>query len=142
MKVNFDLIDNHTLNLEGHHIDLHNDFDFVRLDYDVARREIKLNWKKSIGEWIEINEISSLTLVHKSFTFFEVIDKDENKNYEDATCLGEITYFPSASREVNDEFILQSKPNENDDIIFFFENGRRVRINCEQIELTINESEV
>ena len=142
MKVNFDIIDNHALNLEGQHIDLHNNFDFVGLDYNVANRAIKLNWKKAIGEWIEINEISSLTLVHKSVTFFEVIDKGENKNHEDATCLAEITYFSSTSREINDEFILQSKPNKNDDIIFFFENGQRVRIHCEQIELTINESEI
>lgn len=38
-------------------------------------------------------------------------------------------------REINDEFMTQSKPNENDDIIYLFENGKMFRFNCEQIIL-------
>jgi hypothetical protein len=46
MKVNFDIKDNHAIGIAGRHIDLHNNFDFVGFDYNVADREIKLNWKK------------------------------------------------------------------------------------------------
>ena len=142
MKVNFDITDNHALNFEGRHIDLHNNFDFVGFDYNVVAREIKLNWKKSSGDWVDKNELSSLVLAHKAVTFLKVIDQDENSNYDDDSCLGEITFFPSTAREINDSIVPQSKPNDGDDIIYFFENGQRIRIHCEQIELSVNKEQI
>jgi len=138
MKVNFDIIDNHALNFEGRHIDLHNNFDFVGFDYNVTEREIKLFWKKSSGDWVDKNELSSLVLTHKVVTFWKVINQDEKSNYDDDNCLGEITFFPSTAREINDSFVPQKKPNAGDDILYFFENGQQIRIHCEQIELSVN----
>jgi hypothetical protein len=142
MKVNFDITDNHALNFEGRHIDLHNNFDFVGFDYNVVGREIKLNWEKSSGDWVDKNELSSLVLAHKAVTFLKVIDQDENSNYDNDSCLGEITFFPSTAREINDSIVPQSKPNDGDDIIYFFENGQRIRIHCEQIELSVNKEQI
>lgn len=138
MKVNFDIADNHALNFDGRHIDLHNNFDFVGLDYNVADREIKLNWKKSNGNWINKNEFSSLVLTHRAVTFFKVIDQDEKSNYEDDSCLCEISFFPSSEREFEDSIISQSKPNDGDDIKYFFESGQQIIIHCDQIELNVN----
>ncbi|WP_396184025.1 hypothetical protein [Flavobacterium sp.] len=137
MKVNFDIKDNHAIEIAGRHIDLHNNFDFVGFDYNLADREIKLHWKKSNGDWIDKNEFSSLVLTHKGVTFLRVIEKDEKSINEDDSCLGEITFFPSTEREKNDSIVSQSKPNDGDDIIYMFENGQRIRIHCEQIELKI-----
>jgi hypothetical protein len=103
----------------------------------LADREIKLHWKKSNGDWIDKNEFSSLVLTHKGVTFLRVIEKDEKSINEDDSCLGEITFFPSTEREKNDSIVSQSKPNDGDDIIYMFENGQRIRIHCEQIELKI-----
>lgn len=138
MKVNFDIKDNHALEIAGLHIDLHNNFDFVGFDYNVPDREIKLHWKKSSGEYINKNELSSLILIHKTVAFLKVVEQDERSNYHDDICLAEITFFPSTAREINDSVVPQSKPNEGDDILYFFENGQLIRINCEQIELNIN----
>lgn len=138
MKVNFDISDNHILNIEGRHLDLHNNFDFVGYDYNVEDKEIRLNWKKSNGDWVHKNEISSLVLIHKVVTFLEVSDLEEKSNNEDGSCLGEITFFPSSLREIKDSILPQSKPNNGDDIIYFFENGRCIRIHCKQIDLSID----
>ena len=142
MKVNFDITDNHALSFEGQYIDLHNNFDFVGFDYNVADREIKLNWKKSSGDWVGKNELSSLVLAHKSVTFLKVIEQDEKSNYDDDSCLGEITFFPSTAREINDSIVSQLKPNDGDDILYIFENGQRIRIHCEQIELSVNKDQI
>ncbi len=137
MKVNFDIINNYSLCIVGRHIDLHNNFDFVGFEYNIADREIKLHWKKSNGEWVDSNEFSSLVLIHKEVTFLRIIDQDKDSNYVDDSCLGEITFFPSTAREINDSIIPQSKPIVGDDILYFFENGQRIRIHCEQIELNV-----
>lgn len=138
MKVNFDIKDNHAIEIAGRLIDLHNNFDFVGFDYNVSDREIKLNWKKSSGDWVDKNEFSSLVLTHKGITFLKVIEQDEKSTYEDDSCLGEITFFPSTAREINDSIVPQTKPNDGDDILYFFENGQQIRINCKEIELSVN----
>ncbi|MDP4208553.1 MAG: hypothetical protein Q8928_07040 [Bacteroidota bacterium] len=135
MKVNFDIIDNHALNFNGRCIDLHNNFDFVGFDYNIANRQLKLSWTKSKGNWVDKDELINLVLVHNSVTFLTITDQDENSSFEDDSCLGEITFFPSTAREVNDSIVPQQKPNDGDDILYFFENGQAIRIHCEQIEL-------
>jgi hypothetical protein len=139
MKVNFDIIDNYALSYEGRLIDLHNNFEFAGFSYKVADKEVHLSWIKSSGTWVDNNELLSLILVHKAVTFLNVIGLYEKSTYNDDCCLGEITFFPSAERELNDDIVIipQSKPNNDDDIIYFFENGQKIRINCEQIELLI-----
>lgn len=142
MKVNFNITDNHALSFQGEYIDLHNNFDFVGYDYNVADREIKLNWRKSSGNWVDKNEILSLVLAHKAVTFLKIIDQDEKRNYDNDCCLGEITFFPSIAREINNSILPQSKPNVGDDILYFFENGSRIRIHCERIDLSVNKDQI
>jgi hypothetical protein len=137
MNLNFDLVDNYAINIAGRHIDLHNNFDFVSFVYNVVDREVKLHWKKANGDWVDKNEISSLVLTHKGVTFLSVIGQDEKSTFEDSSCLGEITFFPSTERAINDCIAPQPKPNDGDDILYFFENGQLIRIHCEQIELGI-----
>lgn len=138
MKINFDIKDNHALEIAGRVIDLHNNFDFVGFDYNVADREIKLYWKKSCGDWVDKNEFLNLILTHQGVTFLKVTEQDEKSTYDDDCCLGDITFFPSTSREINDCIIPQTKPNDGDDILYFFENGQQIRIHCKEIHLSAN----
>lgn len=137
MKVNFDIINNQYLSIAGRQFDLHNNFDFVGFEQNIADKEIKLHWKKSKGEWVDSNEFSSLVLIHKEVTFLRIIEQDEKSTYDDDSCLGEITFFPSTAREFDDSILPQSKPKDGDDIKYFFENGQRLIIHCEQIELNV-----
>jgi hypothetical protein len=138
MIVNFDITDNFALNYEGRDVDLQNNFDFVGFDYNVAERQVKLSWKKSSGHWVDKNEISSLFLIHKAVNYLMVIEQDENSTYADDSCLGEITFVPSTLRELNDIIVPQSKPSEEDDILYLFENGQRIRIHCKELELSVS----
>lgn len=135
MNVNFNIIDNHSIEYNGRLIDLQNNFDFLGFDYHVADREIKLHWEKSIGEWVPQNEFLNLVLIHKGVSFLRIIEQDENSSYDDDCCLGELSFFPSNAREINDCIVPQPQPNAGDDILYFFENGQVMRIHCEEIEL-------
>jgi hypothetical protein len=137
MKVNFDIIDNYALNFQGLHIDLHNNFDFVGFDYKVEQRELKLTWNKTNGEWVDIHELSQIILTHTGVDYLKIIEQDEKSILQDDNTLGEISFFPSTSREINDSIIPQEKPNEFDDIIYSFENGQVIRIHCDRVELSV-----
>lgn len=141
MKVNFKITDNSALNYDGRHIDLHNNFDFIGFDYDVRNKEFVLNWIKCNGDWVGKDEFDRLTIIHKAVTYLKITEIDDKSSFEDDICLGDISFFPSSARELNDSIVPQSRPNKGDDILYFFENGQLIRIHCELVELKFNEYE-
>jgi hypothetical protein len=56
--------------------------------------------------------LNNLILVHHSVKFLSITDQDKNSSFEDDSCLGEIIFFPSTTREINDSIIPQQKPND------------------------------
>lgn len=137
MKVNFDIKNNHILVINGFELDLHNNFDFIGLEYKVIEKEIKIKFEKTKGDWVDKNEFSSLIFTHFGVSYFQIDSKDENSNLEDDICLSEFTYFPSTLRQMNDSIIPQLQPNDGDDFLYFFENGQLIRINCTEIILNL-----
>ena len=68
MKVNFKMEEGYAVDYNGEHIDLHNCFDFVGITEDTARDELKMEWKKTIGDWVREDEYDSLTFVFKNIS--------------------------------------------------------------------------
>jgi hypothetical protein len=136
MTVNFEITDNSALKYKGRHIDIHNNFDFDGFDYNVLERKIILRWKKTTGDWVDKGELPGFILVHKVVTWFKVTEQDEDSTSEADSCLAEISFVPPTLRELDDTIVSQSKPNLGDDILYNIENGQRIRIHCNEIELS------
>lgn len=141
MKVNFDIIDNIALNYQGLYIDLHNNFNFEKIEFNVDHNEVKLTWKKTDGEWVGKNELSKIILTHNGVDYLKIMGQDENSFLQDKNTLAEISFFPSTSRGINDSMSSQQKPNPDDDIMYFYENGQAIRIHCDKIELSVIQAE-
>jgi len=45
------------------------------------------------------------------------------------------TFFSSLMREVNDNTMGQDLPVEGDNILYIFQSGQIIRVQCEEIEL-------
>ena len=134
METNFEIEENYAVQLNGTHIDLHNNFDFIGLTKN--GKNITVDFKKTKGDWIKNDEFKNLNFEFKNVSYEYFEDGDPKAVKEDAERLGEITFFSSDSREINDLFIPQTKPKMNDDLIMFFEDGKVIRIGCDKIELT------
>ena len=129
MRTNFEIEENYAINFNGIHIDLHNNFDLKKiLEIDDS---IQIEFNKTKGDWVNKDEFDKIILHHKNVTYKKMsIDKlNPSKN------LNEITFYPKAFREKNNEIMSQSKPKENDDVIYIFENGKYIRLNCQEIQL-------
>lgn len=133
MKTNFEIEENYAVQLNGIHIDLHNNFEFKEIsEFD---NNIQIEVVKSAGDWVYEYEFEKLTFLHKNVTFKNSANGDNSEFPEDENTLSGISFFPQSMREINNGFMEQKKPNENDDIIYLFENGKMFRLNCEEIEL-------
>jgi len=134
MKTNFEIEENYAVQLNGTHIDLHNNFDFIGLTKN--GKNISLKFKLTNGDWVKDDEFEKLNFEFKNVSYEYYEDGDPKALKEDTERLGEITFFPSDSREINDGYIPQTQPKMNDDLMMLFEDGKVIRIGCEEIKLT------
>lgn len=137
MKTNFEIDDNHAVSYKGHHIDLHNDFDFTGVTEATIEPEITLEFKKSNGDWVRNDGFAQLMFRFKNVNYKYFGEGELTDHPEDSKCIGGITFFPSAIRDISNGLTYQKVPNENDDLVFTFEDGRIIRVNCEEVELIV-----
>lgn len=133
METNFEIEENYAVQLNGIHIDLHNNFQFKEiLEFE---NDVRIEFVKYEGDWVHTDEFEKLTFLHENVTFKSSDIGDNSEFPEDENTLSGISFFPKSMREINDELMEHRKPNGNDDIIYLFENGKMFRLNCERIEL-------
>lgn len=116
-------------------MNLHNNFDFVSYEYKIAKRQLKLVWVKP-GNWVSNDKVSRLEIIHSNVFYFKVNYQHINESSDDE-CLGEVSYFPSSERAINNAFTSQTKPNDGDDILYVFESGYFIRVGCSEIEIIV-----
>jgi hypothetical protein len=133
MITNFEIEENYAVQLNGVHIDLHNNFKFKEISESV--NNVRIEFVKSKGDWVHEDEFEKLIFIHENVSFNNSEDGDNSKFPEDENTLSGISFFPKSMRNINDGMMEHCKPNYNDDIIYIFENGKMFRLNCEQIEL-------
>ena len=118
-------------------IDLHNNFDFSNFFYDVDNHSLLLSWKKTVGDRVFEGGPSSLVFAHKNVNYLSVIPRDKEVPTSEDSCLEDITYFSKTNRENHGFLLDQSVPEQDDDIIFIFQGGQKIRVNCDEIELIV-----
>ena len=131
MKTNFEIDENSGVKYDGIHIDLHNNFE-LKLKKKKGKNLI-VEFLKLNNDWVHKNEFAKLTFVHKNVTY-EFFENGNNDEYpEDENTLSVIGYFPKSMRNINDGFMQRNKPELDDDIIYFFQNDKTIRIGCDEI---------
>jgi hypothetical protein len=133
MITNFEIEENYAVLLNGVHIDLHNNFEFKNISK--SGDSVQIEFVKSKGNWVHEDEFEKLIFVHLKVSFINSAEGDNSEFPEDENTLSGISFFPKSMRNINDGLMLHSRPNDDDDIIYLFENGKMFRFNCEQIEL-------
>jgi hypothetical protein len=136
MKTNFEIEENYAVRLNGIHIDLHNNFEFK--EFSESNNNVSIEFIKSNGDWVHKNEFKKLLFLHKKVTFKNSVEGDSSEFPEDENILSGISFFSNSMREINNGFMSHSKPSENDDIIYLFENEKMFRLNCDEIELIVS----
>lgn len=138
MLTNFAIIDNYAIKIDDQFFDLHNNYDFVRMEQLTEADEIVILFRKSDGEWAAGEKVEEIRVRHRGVSYLNVQEKDADADPADETCLSELTFFPREDRDTNDSLLIQTTPNATDDILYFFQSGHRIRIGCESIEVTYN----
>jgi hypothetical protein len=137
MKTNFAIEKNYALVYNGRLLDLHNNFDITSIVYDLARKEFKILWCKTNGDWVSTDEADKLELIHRSVSHLYISDKDERGHMEDDSSLDDVTFYQSSHRNELHNIIDRPTPSVGDDILYTLQSGRKIQLCCEEIELLL-----
>jgi hypothetical protein len=136
MRVNFEIANNTSLIVDGHTIDLHNNFNMVGYSFDLARRTLVIEFSKAAGQWVAEDEYASVRIIHTDVFFYNIgYDNEVYEFPDDDKTVSAISFVPSADRESNQEIFSNGSPREGDDILFIFETDHFLRVGCGAVEV-------
>jgi hypothetical protein len=131
---NFELAkDGISLNWQGYNLDLHNNFDFESLHYNLFKNQVALVWVKSPETWAKKTVLPGLTLLFTNVHFLVVKERDAAQPYAEDSGLMHVSFHPAALRNEFDSISLA--PSPGDDLTFFFQSEWGIKINAEVAEL-------
>lgn len=93
MKRSYEIISGIYLVQDGYELDLHNNFDFVRLDYSLVERRLLLLWKRSNGNWVSSNTPKTLTIEFTQVSEFRFMPRDPEIPFTEDDCLDSFGYW-------------------------------------------------
>jgi hypothetical protein len=132
MKTNFYIEDYIAIKNTKFYFDLHNNFDFVKFEYDINLQELILYFEKSKEDWAKNEQFDFLELSHKNVIFYKLIIVDKEASSDDRNTLSNITFISSDEEDI-DVLVDITEPQETDDILYTFENNSFIRISCKEI---------
>lgn len=96
MEEHFTLKNSIYLIAGGEELDLHNNYDFVGLDYSIADRVLILRWLLSPGDWVTLNSPSEVELEYRDVARFEFRPRDPEMPFTEDDCLWDAGYWREA----------------------------------------------
>ena len=130
-KVNFLVDGNYALDVDGRHIDLHNNFDFESFEYSTKQNMLSVTWVKVIGDWVQIEVTEYVKIEFDNVVFLRIQAGDYDKN-DDKKTLSFIGYLHPDDVDLMDGCLDESEANSNYHMIIAFEDGLAIKIFSEK----------
>lgn len=138
MKIeNFSIPDSVAIDFQGCYLDLHNNYDFSGLTYEVDSQRVTLKWSKSDGEWAEKEVYSGLSLVFDSVSVFSVSPRASEQPFSEDNCLSYIGFLHPDDIDLMDGFLPPENAGDTYHLVFGFDSGQVVKLYAEVVSLLV-----
>ena len=93
MRRNFQINQGIYLVQPPHELDLHNNFNFLGLDYSVEHRTLLLRWRRSQGEWVASGTPASASIEFQEVSEFRFQPRDSPQPFTEDDCVSTFGYW-------------------------------------------------
>lgn len=131
-KVNFLVDSNYALDVDGRHIDLHNNFDFESVEYSAKQNRVSVTWAKVTGNWVRIDVPEYVQLVFDNVALLKLQTDNSDKNNDKET-LSFIGYLHPDDVGLMDGCLDENEANSTYHMIIVFEGGLAIKIFSESV---------
>ena len=128
----------------GKELDLHNNYDFVGLDYSIANRILVLRWLRSPGDWVSLDSPCEVELEYRDVARFEFRPRDPEMPFTEDDCLWDAGYWreagwPDGVSSVSDSSVFSTDAEPEKDWLraFLFHSGAMVLIGADEAHAKI-----
>ena len=111
-------------------LDLHNDYNFSSVEYNVTSQAVKLVWLRADGDWVSRDLPNRATLTCCGVTHFESIPGDSSFLQSDRVCLSSFGYCTDEDWG-RDQFWVEVIPEPSWAWSFQFQSKQEFRIRGE-----------
>ncbi|MGY5450830.1 hypothetical protein ACVFI8_07800 [Agarivorans sp. MS3-6] len=107
--------------------DLHNDFDFIEINYMIENQSVILKWKRGAGNWVNQNQPNFIVLNISNVSQFEFKPRDSEIPFTEDDCL-ESFGFISGDDWCDGQFWVDKAPDDSWLWSFIFQSGAEIII--------------
>ncbi len=127
MRSNFVVDGTIALEVGTLYLDLHNNFSFVRYDYQPTKRKLRFEWTRREGSWVPADLPERLSLVFGGVSNFAAKKRDDEMPFTEDDCVASISFLP---RELSEEFeaICPGHRSADEHMSICFQSGSSVKI--------------
>jgi len=93
MRRDFSITGGIYLSQPPYEVDLHNNFDFVGIDYSIQSRTVALRWERGIREGIPADTPASLTITFREVSEFRFHPRDKAIPFTEDDCMNVFGYW-------------------------------------------------
>ncbi|QDA62387.1 hypothetical protein [Hymenobacter jejuensis] len=122
---------------DGGYADLHNDFDFLKLQYLQATAVIKLTWRKSAEKWAQDVPWQSLHLIFEGVSYFRVKERNPEVPISEGATLQHICFAPIEVREEFENIYFTHSAESNYDLLLYFQNEWGIKVDAATVRLQL-----
>jgi hypothetical protein len=124
---NFSWSESIYLKYDSSEYDLHNDFDFIEINYIIETQSVTLKWKRGTGNWVNQNQPEFIVLNISNVYQLEFKPRDSEMPFTEDNCL-ESFGFLSDDDWCDGQFWVDKTPDENWLWSFAFQSGAEIII--------------
>lgn len=87
-------------------LDLHNCYDLVSFQHHVRNQELKLNWRRGKGDWIDPSLPSQVTICFHKVFYLEIEPRDLRISHSEDDCLETFGFYSDSDHKKNEDFFF------------------------------------
>lgn len=131
-KLNFKIQSNHAIDIGNSILDLHNNYDFNGLTYNVPLNTIRFSWIKTDADWVPKDHPANIQVIFEGVKFFKTyFNTTEQQAESDKLTLSFVGYLHPDDVDIMDGCLDEKEASNEFHIIFSFENGLSIKIYSE-----------
>jgi len=136
--IDFKIVDSMALEKDSYYFDLHSNYDFVGLSYNVVNQQVVLEWKKSTENWAKNERYQNLKLIFDSVSLFCISPRDDEKPLSEDNCLSHIGYLHPDDMELMEGFLPADQSGDNYHLVIGFESNLVVKVYSKLVKLAVS----
>ncbi|WP_426492393.1 hypothetical protein [Hymenobacter sp. 102] len=131
--------DSISIEWSGIYLDIHNCFDFVGLQHQVADQTVILFWQRSSESWAQSTPVGGFKLIFNQTTYFRIAPRDAEYPLTEDTCLRDLSFVPQTERDDFDNVYFLKERSQTDDLKFVFQSEFGIKLNAHTATFVVTE---